>query len=224
MTKQRPYRLAPGSLRLLRLALRAAVIVGLAIGAHFAMDWALETAETLPGVIGDRMAFAIVLMAFLAYILLLAVPFVPGAEIGIAILVLRGAEAAPFVYLATIAGLAIAFLCGRALKLTVIRRLLLDLGLVRACALIDQIAPLSEPERLALVAQRVPNWALRSRYLALAVLLNVPGNAVIGGGGGICLLAGFSRLVSPALSLATIALAVLPVPLLVWVSGAEFLR
>lgn len=34
------------------------------------------------------------------------------------------------------------------------------------------------------------------RYVALAVLLNIPGNVVIGGGGGIAFAAGMTRLFS----------------------------
>jgi len=51
----------------------------------------------------------------------------------------------------------------------------------------------------------------RYRYLALAVLLNVPGNAVIGGGGGIAMLVGMTRLFSFPAYIATVVLAVSPV-------------
>jgi hypothetical protein len=51
------------------------------------------------------------------------------------------------------------------------------------------------------------------------VALNVPGNAVIGGGGGIALLAGMSGLVTFPRFLATVSLAALPVPLFVVLAG-----
>ncbi len=64
---------------------------------------------------------------------------------------------------------------------------------------------------------------MRYRYLALAVALNVPGNYLIGGGGGIALFAGVTRLYSIPGFLLTIIVAVAPVPLAVMMFGIEFL-
>jgi len=52
-------------------------------------------------------------------------------------------------------------------------------------------------------------------------LINVPGNAFIGGGGGILFLAGFSTMFRPAAMALTIALAVTPVPLVIWALGID---
>jgi hypothetical protein len=57
----------------------------------------------------------------------------------------------------------------------------------------------------------------------LAIVLNLPGNIVIGGGGGIALMAGASRLYSVPGFLVTIVLAVAPVPLAILVFGKEIL-
>lgn len=59
---------------------------------------------------------------------------------------------------------------------------------------------------------------LRHRYLALAVALNLPGNTLLGGGGGIALMAGLSGLYPMPAYLTTVAIAVAPVPLLVGLS------
>ncbi|MGB3315212.1 MAG: hypothetical protein WBB85_12430, partial [Albidovulum sp.] len=56
-------------------------------------------------------------------------------------------------------------------------------------------------------------------YVLLALLINLPGNSLLGGGGGILLLAGMSRLFSPLATLATVAIAVAPVPILVYLMG-----
>ncbi|RTZ93567.1 MAG: hypothetical protein DSY92_00130, partial [Planctomycetota bacterium] len=48
-------------------------------------------------------------LVWLAYVLLLAVPFVPSTEIGISLLITHGAVAAPFVYLGTLSGLMLAY-------------------------------------------------------------------------------------------------------------------
>ena len=53
------------------------------------------------------------------------------------------------------------------------------------------------------------------RYLTLAVCLNVPGNSVLGGGGGIALLCGLSRQFSWRSFLLILAIATSPVPILV---------
>jgi len=58
---------------------------------------------------------------------------------------------------------------------------------------------------------------LRYRYVALAVAINTPGNVILGGGGGLALMAGLSRLFSPLPFLLTVLIAVLPVPLLFFV-------
>jgi hypothetical protein len=62
--------------------------------------------------------------------------------------------------------------------------------------------------------------ALRHRYVALALAVNVPGNSVIGGGGGIMLMAGLSGIFAPLPTLLAIAVAVSPVPLVILLLGA----
>ncbi|NNL35816.1 MAG: hypothetical protein HKP35_08360 [Silicimonas sp.] len=54
---------------------------------------------------------------------------------------------------------------------------------------------------------------MRNRYLALAIAINVPGNSLVGGGGGLAFVAGASGLFSFPAFLLTIMLAVAPVPL-----------
>ena len=65
-------------------------------------------------------------------------------------------------------------------------------------------------------------FLLKYRYLALLVVINAPGNIVIGGGGGIAMSAGMSRLFVPSLFLLTIAIAVSPIPLFLIIFGANF--
>ena len=67
--------------------------------------------------------------------------------------------------------------------------------------------------------KRVVPVLLKHRYIAIIVALNVPGNAVIGGGGGIALLAGLSGLFTFPRFLASVSLAALPVPLIVLIGG-----
>ena len=93
--------------------------------------------------------------------------------------------------------------------------------------LLRQIEPLKRKEIPEFLAGHTSNryliTLLQYRYLALAVLLNVPGNFVIGGGGGIALMAGISRLYSLPGILIAVAIAVAPIPLAVTIFGNEFL-
>lgn len=210
-----------------RLALR---LVGL-----LALVWlAQATLATVLGHLGDQqtigpqpmpiMALALIL---LGYAVLLAVPFMPGVEIGLAVLMLGGAAAAPFVYLATVLGLMLAFLVGWLIPLKGLQHLFRDLRLFRASDWITTLPHTPPDRRLARLRKGLPVWlaplAVRYRYLSLAVLINLPGNIALGGGGGILMLAGLSRLFHPLAVLAMLALAVAPVPLAVWAMGTGVL-
>ena len=72
-------------------------------------------------------------------------------------------------------------------------------------------------------SNRLLRGLIRSRYLALAVALNIPGNVLIGGGGGIALFAGISRMYSYLGFLITVVIAVAPIPAAVLVFGTGFL-
>ena len=161
------------------------------------------------------------------YTFLLAVPFVPGAEIGIGLMVMLGPRIALLVYLCTVAGLGLAFLLGRMVPLSVLATVSQDVKLERTSRLLREIEPMSKQQRLALLVDRAPKrfipLLLRYRYLALAVALNIPGNYLIGGGGGIALFAGVSRLYSVSGYLLTIVLSVAPVPLAVFFFGTDLL-
>ena len=166
--------------------------------------------------------------ALVVYALLLAIPFVPGVEIGIALLIMQGSVIAPFVHAATVAGLLISFAIGWAFATTLPCKFLDTMGLHRACAFVDAMKVMSRQERLEYLNAAVPRWIgrwiLRYRYVLLAVLINLPGNSLIGGGGGILLVAGLSRLFSLPFILVTVILATAPVPLALWLIGVDILK
>lgn len=217
--------LPPLRQRLLRLALRICLALALAVLASLAFDWlkqrisVLEAGTSAPAMVG------LIAVMLLAYALVLAVPFMPGIEIGIALMVIEGAAMAPFVYLATLLGLGLAFAVGYLMPMTALHRLLQDLGWLRACLWVDRLARTPPDQRPALLAARLPRWLapllMNWRHVTLAVLLNMPGNTALGGGGGLMLIAGLSGLFRPAGVMAMLALAVAPVPLVVWLWGAE---
>lgn len=175
----------------------------------------------------DDMVHRAIMTSAAVYTLLLAAPFVPGAEIGIAMMVLLGPQIAFLVYVCTVTGLVMSFLLGRLIPLIRLAPLAEDFRLRRLADLLRQIEPLKREDIPAFLASNAPNRyihaLLQYRYLALAVLLNVPGNFLIGGGGGIALMAGISRLYSLPGVVIMVAIAVSPVPVAVTIFGNEFL-
>lgn len=153
------------------------------------------------------------LLLFL-YTILLAMPFVPGAEIGLALLLVFGAAMAWPVYVATVLALSIAFAAGRLASRS------------RSPASFGDTPPASDAVTLLLEGLRNRPWIHRLmhfRWLALALLINMPGNTVIGGGGGIAMAVGYSRTFTYPAFLACAAVAVAPVPALVMLAEvAEF--
>lgn len=205
----------------LQLVLKVAIILAAVYATHLVLEWATEKAMETGN---EHLMIGVFATLLLAYALLIAVPFMPGIEIGISLLMLQGATIAPLVYLATVLGLALAYFVGRYLPVRWVRGLLADLRLKRACAMVDRLAPMSRADRLAHLTERAPNWMRplfgRGRYVLLGALINLPGNAVIGGGGGIAFIAGFSRLFRPVYTIAVFVAAVLPVPFMVWAFGS----
>lgn len=167
----------------------------------------LEELRQMMGVLG------FVLLAF-CYALFLAMPFVAGVEIGLLIMAIFGAPGVLVAYCGTVIGLNLAFGLGRMLTDATITKLLSKLHIKSEGLSFDNVV-----ESLASGSgwvSRLGRRLLDNRYLALAFGLNFPGNSLIGGGGGLSLIAGISkRLVSwPYFALVTLV-ATLPVPLLV---------
>jgi hypothetical protein len=217
----------PLRIALPRIAVRIAVVLMAAFAIARGMDWATSATGEVADDISTGMKLGTIAAFLLLYALLIAVPFVPGIEIGIALLMLRGEEVAPYVYIATVAGLCLAYAAGQLVSYAWLHRLFADLRLRRACKLIERTRTMSREDRLDALRSALPGWlepvAIRGRYVLLALLLNVPGNGVLGGGGGIAMAAGLTRMFAPGWTVATIALAVLPVPLAVWLWGGTML-
>lgn len=166
----------------------------------------------------EAQVHAMIMATLAAYVLASMIPFVPGAEIGLGLMLVGGAGLAWLVYASMVAALTMAYLIGRLVPARAIAAAFAYFGFARAAALVREVEPLDGRARLALLTARAPARVipllLRHRYLALAVAFNLPGNTLVGGGGGIALVAGMSGLYPLAAYLLTVALAVAPVPLL----------
>ncbi len=212
---------SPPSLRALifRVALLIAILLLATWGAHMVRD-ALSI-EIRPE--NEQQVHRGIMFGTVAYVVLLALPFVPGAEIGMALLAAFGPSIVPLIYVATITSMMLAYAIGRFLPIGMLESALTTLRMQRAADLVARAAPLSQEERLSMLLEgqppRILRFALRHRYIAVALAVNTPGNSIIGGGGGIMMMAGLSGLFSPVATLLTIMIAVAPVPLAVFFFG-----
>jgi hypothetical protein len=119
----------------------------------------------------------------LIYSLILMMPFMPGIEIGIMIMLLFGQAGVVGAWLATVVGLSLAFLLGAYFKRSApLQKLLGGLDQLKQ----PTVEPSWRQEWLSYGASLMASHP----YLSVALLINIPGNMLIGGGGGIALCAG----------------------------------
>jgi len=202
-----------------KLALLAAVI----LAASQASTWVMAQLNPHLTPSTEPALHRLIMTATTVYIVLMTLPFVPGAEIGLGMMMTFGPKIAPLVYGSTVVALTLSFLVGRLVPQPSIIRLFETLRLGRAAHLLRELETLGPEERLQFLLRNASSktfpFLLRHRFLALIVALNLPGNAIIGGGGGICLVAGFSRLFAFPQYVLAVAVAVAPVPLTVLLTG-----
>ncbi|SMY06244.1 hypothetical protein [Flavimaricola marinus] len=208
------------------LILRVGILVGFVVLATWGVHMIRDALDLQIRPDNEQQVHKAIMVGAVAYVGLLAMPFVPGAEIGIALLAGFGAAIAPLIYVCTVAAMMLAFSIGRFLPISALERVLQVLRMRRAAALVARAAPLSKDERVAMLLEgqstRVLGLALRYRYVAMAVAVNTPGNSIIGGGGGIMIIAGLSGIFTPLSTFLTVILAVSPVPLAVIFLGLQF--
>ncbi|MDA9981547.1 hypothetical protein N9H39_02185 [Gammaproteobacteria bacterium] len=210
-----------------RTLIKIALIVVVIVCANYLAHWLVDQLEIEVTPRNEHIVHRVIIATAILYAILIAIPFVPGIEIGVALIMVLGADMAFLVFVFTILGLSISFMCGRLVPHHILQKMLNTLSLHRAGKLISDLAPLDPDQKLQLISSRAPSkWIptlLRFRYVAVAVALNIPGNAIVGGGGGICLLAGMTRMFGISRFLLTLAIAVSPVPLLITFYGFDIL-
>ncbi len=209
-----------------RAILKILLLVGLVVLGNYLTQWFIEqiSIEIKPS--NETTVDRIIMMSMFTYTILMAIPFVPSAEIGFAALMILGPRIAIFVYLTTLIALSLSFVVGRFIPEKILINFFHDLHLHKLSNLLAEFEGLDSQQRLKMMLTRSPKrfvpYLLKYRYLALLLAVNMPGNVVIGGGGGIALMAGLSRLFSPSRYFLTIAIAVLPIPLAVLIFGEQF--
>lgn len=217
--------MTPKELNLPGLMLRVGLLLCFIALATWGVHMIRETLDLQIRPDNEQQVHRAIMIGAVAYVGFLAMPFVPGAEIGIALLAGFGAAIAPLIYVCTVAAMMLSFMIGRFLPISALQRFLRALRMRRASELVARAAPLSKDERVAMLlegqSKRVLQLTVRYRYVAMAAAINTPGNSVIGGGGGIMMVAGLSGIFSPLATLLTVILAVSPVPLAVIFLGLQ---
>ena len=203
----------------LRTALATAIWVCLIVLGHYLSHLDVAAIRDTLAALREGMGMGALLVSALMLAVLLGLPFVPSVEMGLLMMTVFGREGAVAAWLATIAGLSLAHAAGRYMPPDRMIRWLERNGLLAVdrapgrSPMVDLLDRLHLSERRG---RRVAAFLLRRRYLLFAVLINMPGNSVLGGGGGIALISGFARLYRWPLFLLTAALASLPIPVAVF--------
>lgn len=207
----------------LRILLVLAAIIGLAYLANLAGDWISLRLKDEITPENQSAIFGVTVFAIILYALLIALPFVPGVEIGIGLMIMFGTPMAIPVYLSTVIGLCLGFFIGRLVPEKTLCGCFDFLGLSRISQMLRNMSSKPVKERMELLVVRAPSrlvpFLLRHRYIAIAIAFNIPGNSVIGGGGGIAFMAGTSRMFSFPLFLLAVAIGVSPVTIMVLIFG-----
>ena len=152
------------------------------------------------------------------YVFAMALPFVPAIEIGLALMLLLGEKGIVLVYVCTQVALSLSYLAGRLIPPAAMVRAFACLGMPCAKRLVMGLhaADAGTPDpRVPLCARRLQRYP----GLALAALINLPGNAVIGGAGGIAMVAGITRLLPFGRYVMVMATATAPVTLALLVAA-----
>lgn len=198
---------------------RAVILYILLLGGGWMLGALLRThlLSYLTEMSGPELQTLMIITLFV-YVLTTAIPFVPGAEIGFALLMIFGAKVAGIVYLGMVGALILSFVVARIFPLAVLAHGCHWIGLNRAAQLMEDLDRIPAHQRSQIFANRLPQSfgqkLVKSRYLLFALAINTPGNTVIGGGGGLAFMAGISGLYSFWAYVLVVLCAVAPVPIL----------
>ena len=211
-------RQAPAETPKIRRLFKLSLIVGFLVLLNYGGSLLVEQINFQLWPEHEHLMITVLWFAIVVYVLWMALPFVPGIELGLALMVLLGARGVVLVYFCTLLSLSLSFTIGRLIPLNSFARFLGWLHLYKAQDLVLQLEPLNSEEKLDFLLKSAPSKAipflLRHRYLMIAIALNLPGNALIGGGGGIGLISGMSRLYPFPKYILLVSLAITPLPIL----------
>ena len=211
-------RQTPAETPKIRRFLKISLIVGFLVLLNYGGSLVVEQINFQLWPEHEHLMIRVLWFAIVVYVLWMAIPFVPGMELGLALMIMLGTRGIVLVYLCTLLSLSLSFTIGRLIPLHGFARFLGWLHLYKAQDLVLQLEPLNFEEKLNFLLRSAPSkvipFLLKHRYLTSAIALNLPGNALIGGGGGIGLITGMSRLYPFPKYILLVSLAITPLPIL----------
>ena len=214
----RPFLIRLWELRIAIIAYAALLLCGALIGGTLNH---LVIPDMRP--MNEPMIHRLVMTAFVVFFIASAIPFIPGAEIGFGLLILFGAKAALLVYSGMVLALMLAFMAAKLVPIRIICRGLSSVGMERASLFLENAKGRSKADLLDQLSGQLPKPIrgsfVRFRYAFLALLLNTPGNSLLGGAGGIAFMSGLSGVFGFWGFLCTALVAVAPVPLFFTLMG-----
>ena len=200
-----------------KLLLKLALIVGFLVFLNFGGHWVVNKFDLQFWPEHEHVVATMLWLAIAVYILWMALPFVPGVELGLALMMMLGPKGVVAVYCCTLFSLSLSFAIGRLIPLKAFTRFLQWLHLHKSRDLLLQMELLDPGEKIDFLLKSAPPkyipLLIKHRYVLLAAILNLPGNALIGGGGGIGMIAGMSGLYPFPKYILLIAIAIAPLPL-----------
>lgn len=209
--------------RIVRI-IKILILIGAIVLLNFGGGWVANQIEFQLYPRHEPMLNIIILGSFALYILLMTLPFMPGIEIGLALMLFLGAKGVIIIYCCTIIALSISYAMGRKIPPRLFAKVLDWLYLKKARNLVIDIEHMPHNERVRFLQDKAPSkiapYLLKHRYLMIAALLNLPCNALIGGGGGIGVISGMSGIMTYPRYLALVALAISPVPVTIIVKSS----
>ena len=211
-------RQAPAETPRIRRFFKISLIIGFLVLLNYGGSLVVEQINFQLWPEHEHLMIRVLWFAIVVYVLWMAIPFVPGMELGLALMIMLGTRGIVLVYLCTLLSLSLSFTIGRLIPLNGFARFLGWLHLYKAQDLVLQLEPLNSEEKLNFLLRTAPSkvipFLLKHRYLTIAIALNLPGNALIGGGGGIGLITGMSRLYPFPKYILLVSLAITPLPIL----------
>jgi uncharacterized membrane protein YdjX (TVP38/TMEM64 family) len=196
-----------------------ALVVAIAYWMDYRFRGEMGVAQKFIDLVADRWGTGALIAGGVLYIVLLSLPFIPGVELGVLLMCVFGKEGIAFVYVATVLGLNLSFFMGRMLPGNWIKARLKKFGILdgveyRSPAIGGTLHNITTNKNIC--QKGFFSFLSKHRYLAIGILYNIPGNYLIGGGGGISLACGLSGILLWRWFFLTVVLSVAPVPLFVW--------
>ena len=130
--------------------------MGLIVLGNYILESILDGLDFEITPVNEPTVHRIIMTSMVAYIFLMALPFVPGAEIGFGVMMLLGPKIVPLVYLSTITSLFLSFLIGKLIPEKMLIKFLHDIHLTKTSLFLAEIEGLDLDQRFNLLLERSP--------------------------------------------------------------------